>query len=76
MYETPPPVLKDSDTVYASRVQAKDEESRDTCVVTFGSVVHIELDDIPRLLSFIRTLPNSRIIYTMKGLGNVRLVRE
>lgn len=48
----------------------------DSCIVTYGSVLHIELYDIPKLLAFIRTLPNAKLIYSMKGVGNIRLVKD
>jgi len=48
----------------------------DSCIVTYGSVLHIELYDIPKLLALIRTLPNAKLIYSMKGVGNIRLVKD
>ena len=48
----------------------------DSCVVTYASVLHIELDDIPKVLAFIRTLPNAKLIYSMKSVGAIRLVKD
>ena len=48
----------------------------DSCIVTYGAVLRLELDDIPRLTAFINSLPNAKIIYSMKGVGHIRLVKE
>lgn len=65
--------IKDSVSDSKNRYQAEDFDS---CLVTYGSVIHIELEDIPRLQAFIRSLPNAKIIYSMKGIGRIRLVKE
>ncbi len=68
---------KDSVSITDADTQASEQVTvLDSCIVTYGSIVHIEVTDIPRLQAFIRTLPNAKIIYSMKGLGNIRLVKD
>lgn len=69
--------IKTSVSVTDADTQASEQVTvLDSCIVTYGSIVHIEVTDIPKLQAFIRTLPNAKIIYSMKGLGNIRLVKD
>jgi len=52
------------------------DEIKESCIVSFGMVAQLELEDIPRVLKYIQRLPNSRIIYQTKGLGHIRIVKE
>ncbi len=52
------------------------DERKESCIVSFGMVAQLELEDIPRVLKYIQKLPNSRIIYQTKGLGHIRIVKE
>lgn len=56
--------------------QNQAEEVKESCIVSFGMVAQLELEDIPRVLKYIQRLPNSRIIYQTKGLGHIRIVKE
>lgn len=56
--------------------QNQADEVKESCVVSFGMVAQLELEDIPRVLKYIQRLPNSRIIYQTKGLGHIRIVKE
>jgi len=76
MYGTADHDIKDSVRDKNPDNQASERDISDSCIITFGSIVHIEVEDIPKLQAFIRTLPNARIIYSMKGLGNIRLVKD
>jgi len=59
-----------------SQPENKADEIKASCVVNFGMVAQVELEDIPRLLKYVQKLPNSRIIYQTKGLGHIRIVKE
>lgn len=60
----------------ASPSQNQADEVKESCIVSFGMVAQLELEDIPRVLKYIQRLPNSRIIYQTKGLGHIRIVKE
>lgn len=56
--------------------QNRADEIKESCIVSFGMVAQLELEDIPRVLKYIQRLPNSRIIYQTKGLGHIRIIKE
>lgn len=60
----------------SSPAQDRADEVKESCIVSFGMVAQLELEDIPRVLKYIQSLPNSRIIYQTKGLGHIRIVKE
>lgn len=52
--------------------QAADPTS---CRVTWAGVLHIELEDIPRLLEAINEIPSAHLVYQTKGIGLYHIVK-
>lgn len=46
------------------------------CLVNFACVINIDVEDIPKLIRFIKSLPRSYIVYQTKSLGKLTILRE
>jgi len=46
------------------------------CLVNYAMVINLNVDDIPRLIRFIKSLPRSYIVYQTKSIGKLTIQRE